>query len=387
MSDVVPSLRVGIDIRPLGGASGRRGVGSYIRGLLSEMTSADGASGGIELVLFGSGAEGGDGLPDEVDGVTRVRLRRPRRAITFWDQAAWFPTLASRRLAVFHSPFYAIPWLRPRRCRVVQTIHDVTPVKYPGTVSTRNERIFRMNFRLARSADRIIVPSEATRRDVVALLSIPDETCVVIPEGCDIAARDIEAADAALPAVRGRLGLSDRRYLLHTGGHDRVKNLGRLIEAFSIIAPRIPDLALVLTGEHGTGTAVLMQAVARCGLIDRVRLPGWIPRTDLHALYRGATSVVYPSISEGFGLPVVEAMTCGTPVVASYAGALPEVAGDACLLVDPGDARGIAAAVLRVLEEPERASEMARRGRERAAGFSWRAAARRTLDLYREMAS
>lgn len=377
------TLRIGIDIRPLAGASGRRGVGTYVRGLLSGL---DGLSGGegAEIVLFGNGLEPKGSIPASM---RCVRLRRPRRGITLWDQAAWFPVMARRRLSVLHSPFYAVPWLRPRGCRVVQTVHDLTPLAIEGSVSARNERIFRANFRLARTADRVIVPSQATMRDVAGMLGIRKENIVVIHEACDIGPEDIARADAAAAAVRARLGLTGRRYLLHTGGHDRVKNLARLLEAFAPLARASSDLDLVITGEHSAETGRLIRGAAAIGLLARVRLPGWIPRDDLIALYRGASVLVYPSLAEGFGIPLMEAMACGTPAVAAASGALPEVAGDACLLVAPEDAPAISAAISGILGDPGLAQKLSHLGRARAAQFSWRETARRTLEVYREVAA
>src|SRR5262249_19613796 len=161
-------VRVGIDVRPLASASGRRGVGSYIRGLLHGLAEVCGDE---EFLLF-QGTRADVDLPDRFE---RVRLSRPERAITLWDQIAWPRLLSRRRVSVFHSPFYAVPRVRPRGCAVVQTVHDLTPLRMPGAVSPRQARVFRFNFRLARSADRIIVPSRATRADVVAMLGIPEE--------------------------------------------------------------------------------------------------------------------------------------------------------------------------------------------------------------------
>lgn len=376
-------FRVGIDIRPLAGASGRRGVGAYVRGLLAGLDALPDRD-GAEILLFGNGLEPDAAIPASM---RRVRLLRPRRGITLWDQAAWFPVMALRRLSVLHSPFYAVPWLRPRGCRVVQTVHDLTPLAIAGSVSPRNEKIFRANFRLTRTADKVIVPSQATSRDVTGMLGIRAENIVVIYEACDIAPADIARADQALDAVKARLGLSGRRYLLHTGGHDRVKNLAKLLEAFASLARTQPDLDLVITGEHSVETGRLIRGAAAIGLLPRVRLPGWVPREDLIALYRGAAVLVYPSLAEGFGIPLMEAMACGTPAVAAAVGALPEVAGDACVLVAPGDAPAIAGAILSILSDPALAERLSRLGKERAAQFTWRETARRTLEVYREVAA
>ncbi|HEY3175608.1 MAG TPA: glycosyltransferase family 1 protein [Candidatus Polarisedimenticolia bacterium] len=362
----------------MSGTSGRRGVGSYIRGLLAGL-ALEMAAGDDDIVLFGDGLEE---EPRAAGRVMRVRLRRPRRAITLWDQFAWAPLLALRRVTVFHSPFYAVPLIRPRSCRVVQTIHDLTPLKLPGTVSRRNARLFRINFSLARRADRIIVPSEATKADVVSLLGIDGAEVTVIPLAADITPAELAAPDPSAAVVASRLGIRGR-YILHTGGHDIVKNLPRLLGALAALTARGRDLTLVIAGEHGPATAELIRSAAATGLLDRVRLPGFVPRPTLVALYRGAAAVVYPSFTEGFGLPVLEAMACGAPVVASRAGAIPEVGGDACLYVDPSDERQIEGAIARILDDETLAADLSRRGRERAARFTWRETARRTIEVYR----
>ena len=155
-------MKVGIDIRALGSASGRRGVGAYIRGLVSGLAE-EVREAPADVLLFSD--RSGEGLPAPAP-LEGIRLRRPRRAITLWDQLAWPPLLIRCRVTVFHSPFYAVPRVRPRRCGVVQTIHDLTPLKLRDAVSPLNARIFRINFSLAKTADCIIVPSNATRRDV-----------------------------------------------------------------------------------------------------------------------------------------------------------------------------------------------------------------------------
>ena len=375
-------MRIGIDVRALSTASGRRGVGTYIRSLTAALAQeVRGTSDSI--ILFDNGS--GDSLP-QLDKVTRVKLMRPRRGITLWDQVAWPPTLAARRVDVFHSPFYAVPRVTPPRCRVVQTVHDLTPLKLPDAVSPRQRKLFRFNFQLARTAHRLIVPSEATRTDVISLLGVPSERIIVIPEAADITPADVVQADARIPQVLRRLRIG-RAYLLHTGGHDAVKNLPRLLSAFTALIQQGRDLELVIAGEHGPGTSDVIQRASILGVLDRVRLPGFVPREDLIPLYRGALALVYPSRAEGFGLPVVEAMTCGLPVVASRAGPLPEVGGDACLYVDAASAAEMTQAVSKILDAGGLAADLARKGRARAAQFTWRETARRTLAVYREVAA
>jgi len=161
-----------------------------------------------------------------------------------------------------------------------------------------------------------------------------------------------------------------------------VKNLPRLIDAFARLLAAGRDLDLVLTGEHGSFTAALAQHAARAGVLPRVRMPGYLPRADLLALYRAAAVVVYPSLTEGFGLPVLEAMTRGIPVIVSNTSSLPEVTGDAALGVNPRSIREIAAAIETLCTDVDLAEKLASAGRQRAERFSWDETARRTLQVY-----
>ncbi|MGH9866842.1 MAG: glycosyltransferase family 4 protein [Candidatus Polarisedimenticolia bacterium] len=370
-------MRVGIDVRALQTASARRGVGTYIRGLLGGLALARRDE---EILLFG--APGAVEVPPAFE---RVELSRPRRAITLWDQIAWPALLSRRGVTVFHSPFYAVPRLRPRSCAIVQTVHDLTPLRFPGAVTARQARVFRFSFKMARSAHRIIVPSAATRDDVVSLLGVPADRVAVIPLASGVGPDDVIAADGEAPGALRRAGLGERSsFLLHTGGHDPIKNIPCLLDAFAVLRKQGRQLDLVIAGEEGPFTPGILAHAERAGVLDRVKLPGFVSRTDLIALYRRAEALVYPSDAEGFGLPVLEAMACGTPVVASRAGALPEVAGSAGLLVPAGDAQGLAAAVASILDDPGRRDRMRSEGVARAARFSWRETARLTRDVYLE---
>jgi glycosyltransferase involved in cell wall biosynthesis len=376
-------VRVGIDLRPLETASGRRGVGTYLDGLVSALIREDRRE---EIVLFHSDGAPPDsrmGLP--APGVHTAALTRPKRATTLWDQIAWPPTLSRWKVDVFHSPFWTVPVLVASRHALVQTIHDLSPLKIRGSVSLKNRMIFRANFACARLARRIIVPSRATAEDAVALAGIAAERIRPVPEGVSLGEDLLRLAQEVLPSLRGRLGIPGR-YLLHTGGHDPVKDLGTAIRATARLAAEGHDLKLVVTGEAGPSTGSLRRMAASAGLGDRLVLPGFLARSDLVALYRGAAALIYPSLNEGFGLPVVEAMACGTPVVAARAGALPEVGGDACRYGEPGDAASFAATVAEILTDDALARRLSEAGRVRAARFTWQAAARGTLQVYREAA-
>jgi glycosyltransferase involved in cell wall biosynthesis len=356
-------------------------VGTYLSGLVPALLERAGAD---EFVLFHQAGP----IPDAWTGrpgVAVVRLGRPSRGVTLWDQVTWPATLARHAVDVFHSPFWTLPVLAAAGRALVQTIHDLTPVKVRGSVSLKNEVIFRANFACARVARRIIVPSRATLADAVGLAGIPASRVRVVPEGVDLPADLVARAEGRLAALRARLDLPGR-YLLHTGGHDPVKELPVAAAAAGILVRRGLDLKLVVTGEPGPGAAALRRASEEAGLAGRLVLTGYVEREDLVALYRGAAAVVYPSRNEGFGLPILEAMACGTPVVAARAGALPEVGGGACLYAEPGDPEGFAAAAAALLGDDALARRLSEAGRARASAFTWEAAARRTLEVYHEAA-
>ena len=236
----------------------------------------------------------------------------------------------------------------------------------------------------ARSADRIIAVSEATKRDLQRVLRVPDRQIVVIHEavGPEFAQ---PPAPAAVEAVIRRYGLA-RPYCLFVGNLEPRKNLSRLIEAFGLVRTHLRAAGqapqLVLAGTRAWLYNGVLRAVETHGLATGVVFTGYVPPADLPALYAAAACFVFPSVYEGFGLPVLEAMAAGTPVVASRAGAIPEVAGDAALLIDADRPAVIAEAIETVLADPLLRGRLVERGRARARTFTWEDVARQTLAVY-----
>jgi len=185
-----------------------------------------------------------------------------------------------------------------------------------------------------------------------------------------------------LREVRARHATGDR-FLLHVGAISPRRNIPRLLEAFARVRAVAPDLTLALAGPVEPPSPPLEPLIARLGLDGAVRLMGYVPTADLPALYSAALAVVYPSLYEGFGLPVVEAMACGAPVVAGNTSSLPEVAGEAALLVDPLDTEALTQAIRSLVESRELRARLSEEGRARAARFRWEETARRTLEVYR----
>lgn len=262
----------------------------------------------------------------------------------------------------------------------VVTILDLIYEAYPETFP----RAARLGLRAlvgpaARRADRVITISAAVKEDVVTRLRVPAGRVdpVLLGRGMATAPDPTPA-----PAVRERFGLADRRVVLCVSAALAHKNLERLLEAFAGVVAVDARLQLVVVGHEGRENARLRERAAALGLGERVTFTGWISAADLEGLYALAACCAYPSLYEGFGLPVLEAMSRGVPLACSDATSLPEVAGDAALLFDPRDIASMTAAMLRVLEDEALASSLRARGLERAATFTWERCAAGVLAVY-----
>jgi len=364
------------------------GVGHYTQSLVGGLVAIDRRNRYTCLV-----AKDAPGLPiPESEGPrftcwpTRVSFEN-HLAGDLW-LLAYLP-LRLRRLAtdVYHGPAVFLPLVK-LGYRTVVTIHDLVSFLFPRTVPRKYALYMRLMTRLAvRSADRIIAVSGATRDDLTRVLRVPDDKVAVIHEAVSPAFA-VPPDPAAVDAVLRRYGIR-RPYCLFVGNLEPRKNLSRLIEAFGLLrarAVRAPDGAaapqLVLAGTRGWLYNGILTDVAAHGETSDIVFTGYVPAADLPALYAGAACFVFPSLYEGFGLPVLEAMAAGTAVVASRVGAIPEVAGDAALLVDARRPVELAEAIESVLTDPTLRARLVARGRARARLFTWEAVARQTLAVY-----
>jgi glycosyltransferase involved in cell wall biosynthesis len=264
-------------------------------------------------------------------------------------------------------------------------VHDVTflllPGRYPATRRLYMQGVTRAAVRVA---DAIITPSQAVRADVIERLGVSAERVVAIPEAAAPHFRPVED-EAALTTVRTKYGLPER-YLLSVGSLEPGKNRARLIAAYARLRAEGAAEPIVIAGQPAWRYQGDLDLAGRLGLRDSVRFLGYAPDEDLPALYSGASAFVFPSLYEGFGLPVLEAMACGTPVITSNVSATAEVAGDAALLVDPRDVAALTEAIARVLVDAGLRAGLRARGLERAAQFSWARTARETLLIYETVA-
>jgi glycosyltransferase involved in cell wall biosynthesis len=294
--------------------------------------------------------------------------------------------LARLRADVYHGPAVFLPLVK-LGYRTVVTVHDLVCFLFPHTVPRKYAVYMRLMTRLAvRSADRIIAVSGATGDDLRRVLAVPPEQVVIIHEAVSPEFARPPAAEA-VEAVTHRYGIRPP-YCLFVGNVEPRKNLARLIEAFGLLRARAGRPGgggppqLVLVGTRGWLSSGILAAVEAQGGAPGIVFTGYVPPADLPALYSGAACFVFPSLYEGFGLPVLEAMAAGTPVVASRVGAIPEVAGDAALLVDARRPAELAEAIAAVLGDPVLRARLIDRGHARARRFTWEAVARDTLAVY-----
>ncbi len=275
-------------------------------------------------------------------------------------------------------PAHVIPLIHPRS---VVTVHDLGYLYHPGAHRAWDRLYLDLSTRFNASvASQIIADSEATKNDLVQKYHLSEERITVVYPGCNL---EPVIDETGWERVRERYHLPDK-YILHLGTLHPRKNILRLLEAFQSLVRDFPDLHLVLAGKRGWLYEEILYKAE--GLGGRVHFPGYIASEDLPALMRGARLFILPSLYEGFGFPILEAMAAGTPVVCSNASALPEVAGDAALLVDPHDVEAMRETTRRVLEDEALRAELVERGLERAKIFSWERCARETLSVLKKVA-
>jgi glycosyltransferase involved in cell wall biosynthesis len=322
------------------------------------------------LVLYSQGpVDLGVPLPH---GAQAVPLGGKERTL-LWREARLAPALKQDGVDLLHSPVAAIP-LRTSVPRVA-TVHETPWVLHPGIEGRGREIAHRLRVRAAAAfAAAVVVPSEATRRDLAALHPGSEERVRVVPHGVDPLFLAPPPPEGDGPRI-ARLGLEGEGFLLAVGSGRPRKGPDTLLEAHAAYRAAGGRLLLAVTGPGKPPP----------GPPPGVRWIGWVDDLSLVALYRRAAALVYHSLSEGFGLPPLEAMALGLPVVAAAAGSVPEVAGEAALLVPPGDAGALAAAMARATEDPGLREELRRRGAARAAEFPWERAADRVLEVWREV--
>jgi glycosyltransferase involved in cell wall biosynthesis len=325
-----------------------------------------------------------DGLGGAPVQTVRAPMRTPNEyARAFWEQTIVPLDVRRRRPDVYHSPNFILPFAV--RCPSVVTVHDLAFLDRSVHRLRSHLYLSALATYAIHRATRIICVSEYTARQLGARFPGVSDRVRVIGEG--VHPRFRPQAEAAIERFRRRFGLVDP-YVLFVGTIEPRKNLARLIEAFSaaVRGHAFPH-RLVIAGAPGWMNGPVREAYDNSPVRDRIYFTGYLPEHQLSAAYAGADIFAYPSLHEGYGLPPIEAMACGTAVLTSNVTSIPEVVGDAALLVDPHDVTAIADGLTLLMRDAGYRSELAAAGRVRARDFSWGDAARKTIEVYREAAS
>lgn len=387
-------MKIGIDGACL---SNRRGFGRFARQMVQALSEA---RTGHEFVVFVDRPSLGNVIIPECMATVAVEVSEaPSRAASasgrrrMGDMLAMGRAVSKARLDAIYFPasysFFPV-W---NAGRVVVTMHDTLALAHPEWVfpDWRGKLAWRVKEQAASLwADRIVTVSQAARRDLIAWFRLPEDRVRVVSEGPDAVFDPGETETSSSDEVLFRYGINPgSRYLLYVGGLSPHKNLIRLIEAFA--TADAADARLILVGDiddvFHTHVPQLREEVARFELHARVHFTGFVPDADLAHLYRRAYALIQPSLMEGFGLPPVEAMACGTPVLCSTSGSLPEVVGEAGVYFDPTNINAMADAISGLLARPAERDRLAMLTLARAKRFTWTSAARSLLDVFEELGS
>lgn len=295
--------------------------------------------------------------------------------------------LRDNNIGLYHVPQNGIGLPCDASCRKVVTIHDLIPYVYPETVGKGYLKEFlRQMPKIIENADGIIAVSEHTKRDILRFFAYPEERIRVIYE----AAEPVYASTSkdTCKSVLKRLCGIENDFLLYVGGFGGRKNLSGLLTAFAAALPKLKrNLILVCPGRSVREKGYLKELCHALGIEDRVVFPGFVPLNLLPYFYGAATALVYPSYYEGFGLPILEAMACGCPVLAADNSSIPEIGGKAAVYFDTYDSGSIAEAIVNTVNDEERLNEMVYDGLQHSAQFSWQKTAEETAEFYNEILS
>lgn len=352
------------------GLANRAGIGRYTRELLRSLFELPTDHRFLVFVGEATAREHADLLGDRAivlggggDRIVEEQIALPR-------------ALRKHRIDLFHNPDFTLPFLLPRSIPALVTVHDVAYARLPDSNSLKSKLLLKslVPFSIQR-ARAVITVSRFSRSEIVGLYPISPEKIQVIPNG--IESRFMPPGMEQIEAIRRRYELPSERVVLYLGGIEPRKNLGRLAEAVA----KIPHATLAIAGGQNRNAEAILQEV-QTHLGERLRLLGFVPDDDLPALYGAATVFAYPSLYEGFGIPPLEAMACGTPVVTSSVSSLPEAVGDAATLVDPTNADAIAEGIRELLDNDRLRRSRIKPGIEQAKSFAWPNIAAQTMALY-----
>lgn len=387
-------MKIGIDISQI--VYEGTGVATYTKSLVEGFARVDKDN---QYVLFGSSLRNSKALKEFANTLDKKIFKKkfyflpPKLLELLWNGIHLVPIETFiGEVDVFHSS----DWLEPptKIAKKITTIHDLTVFKYPETFQVRGGHDIVANqkrklFFVKHYSDLIIAVSETTKQDAMEILKIPEKKIRVIYEAADPLFSQREAGEVLEIRKKYRI---EGDYLFCAGTREPRKNLDRVMMAFAEIARANPDLQLVIAGKYGWGNDSSKfkamptgRQVQSSKLETKVKILGFVEKEDLARLYSGATAFVYPSLYEGFGLPILEAMSCKCPVITSNLSSMKEIAGEAALLVDPENIEGLAGAISKVCRNKKFRESMISQGIKRAAEFSWDKTALQTLEAYHSL--
>lgn len=360
----------------------RAGLGRYAASLAQALMGL-----GVPLTAFINDPRDGE-LKPPLDQLPRLTADLPRKRWRLRAAVSYFggPSLNAKfpSVTLYHATEHLLPVIS--HARSVFTLHDTAYLHFPQYHLLQNRLYLTLMMpRFIRRAEVIICVSEATHRDAVRFYNVPVEKLHVIPEGVEPRFAPIFNLQM-LQSLRAKYNLP-ARFILYVGTIEPRKNLSTLLKAYAVLRQSQPEVKLVIAGGKGWLYESFFSDLRTLGLEPHVKLVGYVPDEDLPALLNCAEVFAYPSVFEGFGLPPLEAMACGTPVIVSSASSLPEVVGDAGVLLPPLDVRAWVEAIRRVLNDAAFRAELRARGLQRAAQFTWEKAAQATLNVYRHVES
>jgi glycosyltransferase involved in cell wall biosynthesis len=370
-------LRIGIDIRSL--VFTRAGINRYTENLIRSLLEIDVAN---EYALFSNTKSCYDW--SSYSNAQEVIVRLPhfgRITEKIWEEILLPPNL--KRMDVFHSPRYMLPKKKP--CKFVVTVHDLAFKKLPHIFVKRTVKYFSNLLEDSiQKADKIIAVSHNTKEDLLRLFNVRDDKVEVIYEGVNENYK-VTTDCETLEHARSKYSLPEK-FILYVGTIEPRKNLVGLIKAFhKLKEKKAIEHRLVIAGGKGWLYNDVFEAVERLGLTQDIIFTGYVEESELPTLYNLSDLFVYPTLYEGFGLPVLEAMACGVPVICSEVSSLPEVAGNAAIVVNPYDSDEIAEAIAHILENSSLKDTLIEKGIRRASMFTWQETARETLNLYQKL--
>ena len=368
-------MKIGIDGRAAKWYRGT-GIGTYTYQLISSLNNIDNIN---EYMLF---------MPESLNCDISFNRNFQIKNITegnknsFWDEVNIPNILMNKDIELYHVPQNGVGLPKEKNCPFVITLHDVIPYKMPETVGETFLRIFNEDMpNIVSKCDGIITVSEFSKEDISKAFNFPKEKIFVTHLAAEGIYGPLEKKECS-DLIRSHYGI-DGDYILYVGGFSPRKNIIGLIEAFSkLVAKYRKDIKLVIAGKQGKSYAIYKKKAQDLGVENRVIFPGFIEVDHLPQLYNASKLLAYPSFYEGFGLPPVEAMACGVPVITSNVTSIPEVLGDSAIFINPNDVDELCHSMYEVLSSEELAESLILKGLVRSSELSWEKTARNTLLAY-----